>query len=75
LPNNAPVLDNATRRILKATYVPLKVDTPTGLEGGAVLKFGYVLNLSLQQGEVDLVHQGLSAFAGLGNGICQEFRV
>lgn len=62
-----PELNNAARRVPKATYVPLKLpeqtQTPGNVSGrqnqsepaptAAVVKFGYLRRLNLQPGEVD----------------------
>jgi GH18 family chitinase len=75
-PVTAPKRSNETRRIPKATYVPLivpianSVDNPPGVsvEGRAVLKFGYIRRLALQPGEVDAVQGELSRPASLAAG-------
>ena len=48
-----PTIDSASRRVPKATYVPIRVEVPSTAAGGAVIKFGYVRNLVLRPGEVD----------------------
>jgi hypothetical protein len=50
-------LNNSTRRVPKATYVPLKMAPleDTVQPRGAVLKFGYVRHLRLRPGEVEAV--------------------
>jgi hypothetical protein len=54
-------LGNSTRRVLKATYVPLKVDAdPAILVGRAIEKYGYVRQLALQPGEVSAARTALS---------------
>lgn len=45
----------ATRRIPKATYVPLVADIPS--VGAAVQKFGFVRQLSPRPGEVDAIRK------------------
>jgi GH18 family chitinase len=80
-PPAAPtILENATRRISKATYVPLIISLDSPLfnfpEGRAIVKFGYVRQLALQPGEVDAIwgalsasgSQGSSALAPVGDG-------
>jgi len=68
-PEASPVLTNATRSITKVTHVPLMVDTGGGTsdvattEGLALIKFGYVRQLSLQPGEVDAVRTSVSSGA------------
>jgi hypothetical protein len=52
-PKALPVLEVATRQLLKGTLVPLQVDTP--VLGSAVLKHGYLRQLGLQHGEVEAV--------------------
>ncbi len=47
-----PELDNASRRVQKATYVQLTVPIENTQVGGAVAKYGFVRQLSLQPGEV-----------------------
>ena len=68
------ILTNATRSIAKVTHVPLTLDTGGGtsdvatIEGLALIKFGYVRQLSLQPGEVDEVRSGVSSDALLNSG-------
>ncbi|BAZ03257.1 hypothetical protein NIES37_72700 (plasmid) [Tolypothrix tenuis PCC 7101] len=50
-----PELSNSSRTIQKATYVPLKMENTRRDVGNAVLKFGFVRQLALQMGEVDMV--------------------
>jgi hypothetical protein len=52
-------LTNSIRQIPKATYVPLELPSRLPPIGRAVPKFGYVRQLNLQPGEVDLVQQSL----------------
>ena len=55
-PQAVPVLDHATRQVLKATLAPLQTDVPG--DGQAILKFGYLRQeLTLQSGEVDFVRR------------------
>jgi GH18 family chitinase len=55
--------DSSTRRIPKATYVPLKIPEAASLldTGAALQKSGFVRRLSLQPGEVDAVRRKLTA--------------
>jgi hypothetical protein len=55
---------SATRRIPKATYVPLKLDTPLPATGASIMKFGYIRNLALQPGEVAAARKQLTAPVG-----------
>jgi hypothetical protein len=56
----SPALNNATRRIPKATYVPLSIPTGDSTSGRAVLKFGYIRQLNLQPGETASVKAQLA---------------
>jgi hypothetical protein len=56
-----PELPGSNRRVLKATYVPLKVQVPKGTPGAAVQKYAYVRRLSLQQGDLAAVRKSLPA--------------
>ncbi len=55
-----PILAIAARRIPKATYVPLKLEEKRTRNGRAVIKFGFVRNLSLQQGEIDVIRRKIN---------------
>lgn len=58
--NGTPTfLNSATRRIPKATYVPLITILDDSTAGRAVPKFGYIRQLSLQAGEVDAARHAL----------------
>jgi len=59
-----PEIESARRRIPKLTYVPLKVDTATSETGASVVKFGYMRNLALQLGEVDVARKQFSSSVG-----------
>ncbi len=59
-----PDIMSATRRIPKASYVPLKLDTPVPDTGASILKFGYIRNLALRPGEVSTVRKQLTATPG-----------
>jgi LysM repeat protein len=63
-PGASPILPNSTRRIDKATYVPLIAPLDPASEGRAIVKFGYVAQLSLQPGEVVAAHSKITADAG-----------
>lgn len=57
-------LDNSIRRIEKGTHVALKLDTTSDAApelGNALLKYGYIRQLSLQPGEVSEVKNRLSS--------------
>jgi hypothetical protein len=58
MPAVSRILTNASRSISKATLVPLSADVPR--EGQAMLKSGFVRQLSLQPGEVDAVRRSLA---------------
>ncbi len=73
-----PDLENASRRVPKATYVPLVVPTapttgagapqqaaPDQASGGAVVKYGFVRQLALQPGETAAAIQEASRTGGL----------
>jgi GH18 family chitinase len=62
-PAATAVLTCATRSIAKATLVPLDIPISDDAAGRAMLKFGYVRQLSLQPGEVAAVRKSLAAFA------------
>jgi hypothetical protein len=67
-PGNQPVtvLDHSSRYISKATLVPVEVDQAaidSSAAGQALVKLGYVRQLTLQPGEVAAVRNTLSAFA------------
>lgn len=64
--STSPTRNNATRRIPKATYVPLTIPAADPAGGRAVLKFAYIRQLSLQPGEIDTV-QGQLSGASLGS--------
>jgi hypothetical protein len=64
-----PEIASSTRRVLKATYVPLLIETSgTTLAGRAVQKFGYVRQLELQPGEVAAAARSLSSSGSPVNG-------
>lgn len=55
-----PTIESASRRVPKATYVPLRLDAPSvSVTGGAVVKFGYIRNLVLRPGEVSAVRAAM----------------
>ena len=55
-PGSAPRLDNSSRRINKATLVSIQLPPlEDDLSSGALLKFSFVRQLGLQQGEVSAV--------------------
>jgi hypothetical protein len=54
------VLNNATRRIPKATYVPINIPTDDSTAGRAFLKVAYVRQMKLQPGETAAVHAQLA---------------
>src|SRR5262249_55984190 len=56
-PNSSPILESATRRVSKATYVPLRIPNIKDTAGAAIPKFSYVLRLNLQPGEVDAIRK------------------
>ncbi|MGC2571173.1 MAG: hypothetical protein WA364_06645, partial [Candidatus Nitrosopolaris sp.] len=63
MPTSEPfILTSAARRIPKATYVPLKLEEQQNRDGRAVIKFGFVRNLSLQPGEVGAIQRKISRF-------------
>ncbi len=55
-----PEIGSARRRIPKATYVPLKLETPVPDTGASIVKFGYVRNLALTPGEVDAARKQIA---------------
>jgi hypothetical protein len=55
------VLSGASRRIPKATYVPLKMDVTLPDIGAALAKNNFVMGLSLQPGEVSAVTERMTA--------------
>jgi hypothetical protein len=57
-------IESASRRIPKATYVPIQLEASTPATGSAIPKFGFVRQLNLQQGEVDAVRKSV-ATAGM----------
>jgi hypothetical protein len=59
----ANLLTSSTRRIPKATYVPLQLPAALPDVGRAILKFGYIRQLKLQPGEVDAVQKSPRAAA------------
>ncbi len=65
IPSPSPVLTSSSRSIAKATLVPLNVDVP--ILGRALLKFGFLRQLSLQPGEVDAVRRNLAAFSDVSS--------
>jgi hypothetical protein len=50
-------LSNSTRRIQKATYVPITLKQPVPENGQALIKFGFLKNLNLQAGEAEKARQ------------------
>lgn len=64
-PEPAPILNTAltssARRIPKATYVPLKLEEQPNGDGRAIIKFGFLGNLSLQPGEVEAAREKINA--------------
>ena len=54
-----PELPSSARRVLKATYVPLKLPTIGITVGRAIEKYGFVRKLELQPGEVTAVRSAL----------------
>ena len=65
-PSASSQLDNSTRRIPKASYVPLTIPVDDAVGGRAVLKFGYVRQLGLQPGEVNAAQGALPRTASSG---------
>lgn len=64
-PPASTILTNATRSIAKATLVPLMADVSneTATEGHAIIKSGYVRQVSLQPGEVSAVREEIARLA------------
>lgn len=62
-------LNNSTRRVSKATYVPMNMAAldDTVQTRGAILKFGFARQITLQPGEVDAVRSVLSSSKPLSN--------
>jgi hypothetical protein len=58
-PAAAQELDNISRRVPKATLVSLQLGPQLSDFGGALLKFGFLNQLSLQPGEVEAAHAWL----------------
>jgi hypothetical protein len=60
------VLAGASRRIPKATYVPLKLDGPLPETGAAIAKNSFLMALNLKPGEVSAVGDTMMASENIG---------
>ena len=61
-----PELNNASRRVPKATYIPLQLPKPLPPIGRAIHSIAYIRNLLLQPGEVDSATKAMKAAGEAG---------